>query len=55
MQLIDLQTTNFKKLGSRLINFTAGVNFICGDNGQANQPCYGLWQPACSVRGWFPA
>ena len=34
MQLIALQTTNFKKLGSRLINFTDGVNFICGDNGQ---------------------
>lgn len=34
MQLIALQTTNFKKLGSRLINFTNGVNFICGDNGQ---------------------
>lgn len=34
MQLIALQTTNFKKLGSRLVNFTDGVNFICGDNGQ---------------------
>jgi len=32
MKLIKLQTTNFKKLGSRTINFSSGLNIISGEN-----------------------
>ena len=34
MELIKLETTNFKRLGTGVFNFTKGLNFISGDNGQ---------------------
>lgn len=34
MKLISIVTENFKKLGSRTIEFSDGVNFIVGENGQ---------------------
>lgn len=34
MKLESLKTVNFKRLGSREFNFSEGLNFIVGDNGQ---------------------